>query len=138
MDWFNTTADAAFRANVDIPAMVSGNELYFAFTSGVTPDRSDGGHEFMQDLLDAGGTVETEAELTNESFSNGALDSTDSSVTIPDPGGGSTATFCVLYQKTGDNTTSRLLAAEDISDLTFDGTDDTLNLPSPILEATTP
>lgn len=134
MNWFKTTVDRAFEGSVDIEAMVTANELYFAFTSGVTPDLTDTGHEFLDDLLTAGGTVETEVQLTGASWSARELDSTASELTIPDPGGGTTATYAVLYQKTGNNTTARVLASEDISDLTFDGTDDTLGLPTPILE----
>mgnify|MGYP006441711467 CR=1 FL=1 len=134
MDWFKTTIDRALEGSVDIPTMISNNQLYFAFTSGVTPDLSDTGHEFLADLLNAGGTVETEAQLTPASWSARQLDSTASELTIPDPGGGTTATWAVLYQKTGNNSTARVLAAQDITDLTFDGTDDTLGLPSPILE----
>lgn len=134
MNWFNNTLDEALRGNVDIATMIANNELTFAFISGYTPDTSHGGDTFMSDIVGGGGTIHTEANLTNESLNNAALDSTDASLTIPDPGGGSTATHCVLYQNTGDNSTSRLLASEDITDLTFDGTDDSLNLPSPILE----
>ena len=134
MDWFSTALDAALRGDVDIEAMVANNELYFAFISEVTPTTGFGGDEFMADITGRGGILHTEAELTNESLANAALGSTDPSVVVDDPGGGSTATHVVLYQKTGDQSTARLLASERITDLTFDGTNDTLNLPSPILQ----
>lgn len=135
MDWFLKTGDAAFEGSVDLPAMITANELYFAFVDGATPDTSDTGHEFLADYTGAGGQILTEMQLTNASWTTRVLSSTDSSLTIPDPGGATTATHLVLYQKTGTASTARFLGSEDITDLTFDGQNDTLTLPSEILKA---
>jgi hypothetical protein len=76
--------------------------------------------------------VETETQLTGCSYSNRTVTG-PATATIPDPGGATTATWAVLYHKTGNNNTARLYSADDITDLTFDGTDDDLTIGSPIL-----
>ena len=131
MAWFNETLNAAGAA-IGLDTACANDELYVAFTTGVTPDLSDGGHTFMADLIAAGGSIETETQLTGCSYSNRTVTG-PTSATIPDPGGATTATWAVLYHKTGNNSTARIYSADDITDLIFDGNDDDLTLSSPLL-----
>lgn len=134
MDWFLKSLNAAGDGGLDLSAACAADELWVALITGATPDVSDAGHEFMQDLLDDGATVETEFQITGASYADriAALAQAED-FTIPDPGGGSAATWAVLYRKTGSNATARLFGAEDIQDLTFDGENDTMENVGPEL-----
>lgn len=122
MQWYRKTLQAAFEgASINITT-----GLYAAFTSGADPDTGDAGHEFMSDFKGAGASVHTEAELDQATWSDRVLNHPDG-VTIPDPGPPGAATHVVIYIKAGSDDESRLVCAGEIDQLTFDGTDDTLN-----------
>lgn len=87
-------------------------------SSAYTPDTTDTGHEFHDDLA---GILLTE-NLIGVTWANRVLDADD--FTISDPGGATVATHVVFVLWLGSSATSPLISVEDITDLTFDGTDD--------------
>lgn len=94
-------------------------------TADDDPNTAIGGDDFLDDILAAAreGTTTT---LANVTVVDGVLDADD--ITLPDDGG-DTIEELVIYNHTGTESTSRLLALIDTATglpLTPDGVDDTI------------
>lgn len=87
-------------------------------SSAYTPDTSDEGHEFHSDLT---GILHTET-MSSVTWANRVLDCAD--FTVTDPGGATTATQLVWVLWVTDTNDSILIGVDDITDVTFDGTND--------------
>lgn len=88
--------------------------------SSYVPDGSDTGDEFYDDITPT--DILLEETMSGVTWVNRVLDCAD--FVVSDPGGATVADHVVFCIWTGDGATSRLISFENITDLTFDGTDD--------------
>lgn len=122
---FDKYVNALLTNGGNIPD-VSTATMKVAFLASGTQavDASSTGDEYLSDIS---ANVLTTSDPLNVTVSNRAVDAADG-VTLTDPGGGDTADQAVLYADTGTASTSRLVLLDDTVSITFDGTDDTLNI----------
>ncbi len=95
-------------------------------SAAYTPNTTISGHAFLSDIPVAARLAITPA-LTSVTWVDATLDAADQ--TLPDPGGGATGEFLVVFEDTGTATTSRLIIFMDTAEgipATQDGTPDTI------------
>lgn len=115
---------ALVTGGANVPNLGSAELKWALIDSGeVQADTTITGHEYLSDI--AAGVLTTTPALSNVTVTDALVDADD--VTLPDPGGGATGEYLVLYADTGNPATSRLiLCSDDATNLpiTLDGTDD--------------
>lgn len=119
----NKLLQALGEAKVDL----STGTYEILFTNGITsPDLSDTGIEFESDITGAGGVITHRQEVPGVTWSGRVLDAPN--FTINDPGTATQATYAFLIRQGGSGAASnRVVAVEDIADITWDGVNDAFN-----------
>lgn len=115
MEWYKSALQKIGDAELDLGAGTF--EILF-LSSAYTLNAADGGHDFEDDLT---GILHRET-LTSVTWTNRVFDAAN--FTLTDPGGGGTATQAVIIKNNGSAATNDLILHDDITDITFDGTND--------------